>query len=487
MFIKKGVFMTKVFTYVSKRLLFVALMVMSSFAAAQESTREVQLRQEEVTAIISSEKAFVFVGEEASSTLTTIRTILDLADNHDAVPNMRSIIERAEQGFKTALKEVVIEALAKEAPALLERHHAKVQHDDQLKGLARDLDAACELFSSDALTISVEPTRSAGDETDVDADDAERGCGKAETFCRLTVNGPATIRSLTVTGDEVVNGNVRIGGTLTVGGNTILSNLTVTGSFNVLGVTNAYVQGGNSFGATGELGLNDFNTLNIRTNALDRMQISPFGGVNIVAPDVGLPALVINANSAGAALLVNGGSGFPFAAAVVPGLNQIGLGIGDSGTQPSLVVSGTAVVNNGANSTYPAFPTTLIYPLFAGGTQVAQSTYTPAVGETNTFFSGMPRMIWANIASAGSAITFVNQSGGITAATLTSPGVYTITYAGFATGEVPIVVATSFGVSPFYVAQTAISDTSVTLLVSDDTGTPQDALNLSVLIMGRAS
>jgi len=480
--------MTRVFTYLPKRLLFVALMLAPLLAAAQAPTCEVQLCQEEVAAIVNSEKSYVFVGEEASSVLETMKTILALADAHDVVPNMRTLAQRAEQGFKTAPKEMVLEALEKEAPALLEKHHAKIHYDEQVNGLVKDLDAACELVSSDALTIAVESTRSGGDY----ADDEERGCGKSEKLCNLTVTGPATIRSLNVTGDEVVGGNLRVGGTLVVGGATTLSNLTVTGNevingtltiggvvVNPASLTNAYVQGGNSFGATGELGINDGFGLNLRTRSLDRIEISADGAVNIVAPVIG-NALTVNANAVSNALVVAGGAGAT-AAIITPAATVTGLQVGDSTTAPSVIVDGAEVVNNGANATFTAFPTTHTYPLFVGGTQVAQTPFTG--GGANNFATGAPRMIWAQINHDGNVLA---QSGGITDVVFTTPGgvpTYTITYAGFAVAPIVLSTADTFNA---IAAPTGDPSTTSVAIQTTNNGTPSPT-DFSILIMGLAS
>lgn len=493
----KGVFMTRVFTYLPKRLLFIALMFMSSLAVAQPQTCEVQLCQEEVSAIVNSEKSYVFIGEEASETLSTMKEILNLADWNDAAPNMRAVVERADQGYKTALKEVVVAALDKEAPAILEKHHNKVAHDAALKALVANLDAAWNLVSTDALTISVAQERSA-DEWDLT--EAQRSC------CQQT----GSFTGLNVTGNGIIGGNLRVGGNFSVGGTATFNNVVINGTLTLDGVvvnpsvlTNAFVQGGNSFGTTGTLGLNDANILNIRTSSLTRLSIAAAGAVTVAAPTTGV-GLTVNANALSNALVVAGGAGAT-AETITAGAAQTALAItGNSTTiapaetitsgfaaQPGLVINGLPAnsqtvagltVNNAAESN-----TGGTFPLYLGGTQVNPTTFTGGGG--NTFATGTPRMIWAQISAAG---VVTAQSGGITNVVAAGAGVYNITYAGF--GVAPIAVVTTDVLNTFAnvttgpgVGTLTVTTSLIGLTVTDPTSVVPTNEPFSILIMGLAS
>lgn len=116
------------------------------------------------------------------------------------------------------------------------------------------------------------------------------------------------------------NGQIPIGST---GAAPVIANITagsgvtvtngagsITLALATAGAGAAYVQGGNTFGATGTLGLNDNNTLNIRTNSTTRLSISNTGAVSVAQPNSGDALTVTSGNGAGEnALVIVGGTG----------------------------------------------------------------------------------------------------------------------------------------------------------------------------------
>lgn len=145
------------------------------------------------------------------------------------------------------------------------------------------------------------------------SNDDDRGCsGESKTFCNLKVTGAATVCTLFVNGNETVRGNVNIGGSLSVTGPAYFTSIFINGVPFVPTppVTNAFVQGGNTFGTTGVLGLNDANNLTIRTDSTTRITITTNGAVNIAAPTAaGNDTLTVTANATDNALVVVGGTG----------------------------------------------------------------------------------------------------------------------------------------------------------------------------------
>lgn len=106
---------------------------------------------------------------------------------------------------------------------------------------------------------------------------------------------------------------VPVAGVLNVFGG---SNITTTGAGNTITIAvsgslaNAYLQGGNSFGATGILGLNDAHDLTIRTDSTTRITITTDGAVSIAPPTaVGNDTLTVTANTTDTALVVIGDVG----------------------------------------------------------------------------------------------------------------------------------------------------------------------------------
>lgn len=223
-------------------------------------------------------------------------------------------------------------------------------------------------------------------------DETHRGCGccthgKTKEFCNICVKGIATIGTLHVTGSQTIEDDLRIGGNLRVEGNAIIiGSLTVDG----VNITDAFVQNGNNFGEDAFLGTNDAFALNFETNNIARAAISSAGGLAVNEPD--------------------------------------------TATNPTLIVEGTSIVNNGSNITFSAFPTTHTYPLFTGGTQVNGSALATTV-------RGAPRMIWAQFNAAGlNNAALTQQSGGITAVThVVGSGIYTLTYDAFVASPIAVV------------------------------------------------
>lgn len=168
--------------------------------------------------------------------------------------------------------------------------------------------------------------------------EAERGSNKSEKLCNLTVTGPTKLCTLFVCGDATINGDLRVRGSISglnfpitfntdtgtavpsagilniIGG----TNVTTTGSGNTItinatgGSANAWVQGGNAFGAPGILGTLDNQSLTFITNGIinPRLSINSSGAVNINPPTAGDALTVTAANGAGEnALVVIGGTG----------------------------------------------------------------------------------------------------------------------------------------------------------------------------------
>ena len=79
-------------------------------------------------------------------------------------------------------------------------------------------------------------------------------------------------------------------------------------TFQSLASLNAYVQGGNSFGATGTLGLNDANILNIRTNSTTRISIDSAGAVSVSPATTGV-TLAVTGNATSTAETITAGTG----------------------------------------------------------------------------------------------------------------------------------------------------------------------------------
>lgn len=503
----------------SKYVLQIFLCSIVAICNAKAGMREIELYQDEVLARADRDKAYVCIGEDANALVEVMRSIVSLADSHDVVCAMQAVLASVEQDDHTVSRDMLCEALEKEARALLEKHHARIAHDATLQNLVADLDAACELVASGALAVT--DVQACGDDYGL-----TRGI-KSKIFSRITVRRSATVGSLYVLGDEVVGGDLRVGGMI-VGGDTGLNNLSVSGSsvhstlmvigdltvggLIVSGVpfTRAFVQGGNSFGEPAILGTNDAESLHFETSGTQRMQISNAGAVTINPPTSGV-ALTVNAathaigfvvqgngsaraatitagTSTGGGLLVRSGTGagVPLevtaatgqgnvatfignsnaatALTITPGLNRVGLTIEGSGTAAGLKVFDAAQVN-----------TNHTYPLIAGGTQVTAGTFAPVFGQASTSHIGAPRMIWASV-SADSML--VSQSGGILTVGHTGPGVYPITYDTFG-ATAPVVLVTAAPGSFAYAS--GATNTGVTVVT-----TPADA-DFSILIIGLAS
>lgn len=444
--------------------------------------------------------------------LAILKEIVALADAHDSVVHMSLLIKELEDDVVASSPELLSDAID-EAFDVLEEHHAQLT-DEHLEKLIENLMMVWDRIVSEDDWITYE--------------NHMRGCSKkSKSFCNITVQGRATIDELNVVDNATFGGNVTIDGTLTVGG--IL-------------FTQGFVQGGNSFGATALLGTNDAFGLNIETKATQRIQISSAGTVNVVAPDAGV-ALTVNANALSGALTVLGGAGAT-AATITPGANRTGLSIDTSGTAAGLILNGgtpalsivaggatiagttsvtgattitgttninttgaavtsiatggtgalnlgnatgnTAVTGNVTVSNVATINNANTYPLFASGTQVAQTAFTATAGQTNTFRTGMQRMIWAHLTTALGIVTAIEQTGGITSigAFPHVTGVYQINYAAFATN--PIVLATAMTPDVF-VTVTTISTTSAVLGVYDAATNALVDADFNVLIMGVAS
>jgi hypothetical protein len=163
----------------------------------------------------------------------------------------------------------------------------------------------------------------------------------------------ATTGSNTFEGDQTISGSLTVTSSLSVFGNEFVVNSTgvklgnvitdvhsVTGSLNVSGsitaslfgtaswainaltasfVSNAFVQGGNSFGATALLGTNDTQNLQLETSGVVRLTISSSGGVGIGTNPTNAPLTINNPSTIGGTNITG--------AAVLIGTISAGLGI----------------------------------------------------------------------------------------------------------------------------------------------------------------
>lgn len=251
----------KHFKYLSKTLLFLCLLFAVS-AWAHNEPRQVQLQDDEITAILQSEHQYVFIGQEASEMLATLKEIAHLSDNHNELQHIKALLNLAEHNYKTARKDTVLKAFD-EVNHILNQHHRKT-NDASLQRLVHTCDELIELVATDALTLVA--TRSA-DTPDTPAadDDNDRSCNSgSKTFCNITVTGSAKIGTLFVTNNATIGGNLNVRG-----------NATFTGS------TNAFIQNGNSFGQDAFLGTNDNFDLNFETAGTTRVNISNTGDMSL--------------------------------------------------------------------------------------------------------------------------------------------------------------------------------------------------------------
>lgn len=513
-----------------KKFLFSILILLSTLFSAQATVCDIELYQEEVDALLNFDKEYVLIGNDGKIIVETLRALLDRAHSGDVVVNMRNVIERAERGYQVIHKNILQQALEQEARVILEKRYIAIDQDDFARQVACDYEKVCGLVASDAFTVTSLQTH----ESDANG---VRNCSTSKTFCRITVMGSAVLGSLHVLGNTTMDGTLRVQG-VSVGGDTCLNGLMVQGSsihtsIRVLGTaivgslivgerefTDAFMQGGNSFGEPALLGTNDGQPLNIETSGVQRMQISNAGAVAIAAPTAGI-ALTVDAgtnalglvvqgngtaraatitagnNTGGGLLIMSGtGSGVPLevtaatgqgnaatfigndnaatAVTITPGINRVGLTIEDSGTAAGLKVFSSMQLN--ANN---------LYPLFAGGTQVVPGTFVPGLGQTNTPYTGTPRIIWASVSADGLT---VSQSGGILTVGHTGPGVYPITYSTF--GSISPMVLVSAGPTEGFFANTSVpTPTGVTIRTSTNvlgTLTLTDA-DFSILIIGLAN
>lgn len=72
------------------------------------------------------------------------------------------------------------------------------------------------------------------------------------------------------------------------------------------GVAEAFIQGGNSFGATAVIGTNDANALSFETSGIERMSIAAGGGLNILAQTTLSSDLIANGTATGTTGTTNG-------------------------------------------------------------------------------------------------------------------------------------------------------------------------------------
>ena len=133
----------------------------------------------------------------------------------------------------------------------------------------------------------------------------------------LTTDGSLTVgTNLAVTGTSAFTGIV----TTTNLGAANTSTAVCRNSTNQLATCNttgtgvAFVQGGNSFGAAGDLGTNDTNALNLRTNNATRLTVSTTGDLtfaasNTIGTSLTNGSLTLQANGTGTATLDTTGSG----------------------------------------------------------------------------------------------------------------------------------------------------------------------------------
>lgn len=199
--------------------------------------------------------------------------------------------------------------------------------------------------------------------------EAERGCGKSETFCTLTVTNVAKIGTLFVNNNETVGGNLRVQGSLTVNGPTFLTTLFINGLPFV--PTDAFVQDGNSFGEPALLGTNDNFGLNIETHGNQRIQITNTGEVTIVAPDA----------LAGVALTVNGNNNAT-AQTITAGTAQIALDIVNGNINlTNSTDATTGNITKAGNRFMHNYPGSGFNNTFLG---IDAGNFTTLAGDTNT-------------------------------------------------------------------------------------------------------
>jgi fibronectin-binding autotransporter adhesin len=178
----------------------------------------------------------------------------------------------------------------------------------------------------------------------------------------------------TSTGEALFKGATAVSGTITLVGQANPTNNTLTlpnetGTLCVqaaatcgftVGSGTAFVQGGNSFSAAGNLGTNDSNALNIRTNNATRLTISTTGDLTFASGSGGFDQSATSGTfkTGTGAVSLNG-------ATTVTGSNTFNVGTGLSTLGGGLTETGTAQINATGSAT------TTVGSVSAGAVQIA--------------------------------------------------------------------------------------------------------------------
>jgi hypothetical protein len=205
--------------YMKYKSCFLVIALLAIFARTQAANEPtISLQQDEIAEIMSAQETYAYFGEAICSLQHDLPTLMKLAraSGYDA-KHLRTLEELVARGYTTA-PAYVVKAAVEEAAACIAASTANLSAQE-MQRIADALEAYDHALQTGAADLVIESDDSDEQQT--------RGTKK---FDNLIVRNQASVGSLFVGGDEIVNHNLTVNNDLRVRGNEIIDgNLTVRG------------------------------------------------------------------------------------------------------------------------------------------------------------------------------------------------------------------------------------------------------------------
>ncbi len=132
------------------------LLLISIPSPAYDPQEHLTIQLDELTEITNSTTPYLFTGTELSPLQETITKIAPLAQTDDSTTALKTLQSRLKKGYKTAPKNLVINALT-EIETILNTRHYLIEDDEIIRTLAAQLDECKDLIIHNALKIDRAP------------------------------------------------------------------------------------------------------------------------------------------------------------------------------------------------------------------------------------------------------------------------------------------------------------------------------------------